>query len=60
MKNKQKTKSERGIATRAELRLAGACTECDKPMNPVEVLLGDVCLACCRKAHERVTGRGRE
>ena len=33
------------------------CAQCGKPMNPVDVMLGPVCLACCKANHQRVAGK---
>lgn len=34
------------------------CLQCEKPMNPVEAVMGAVCGKCCRKNHRRVvTGK---
>jgi hypothetical protein len=32
------------------------CTQCGRPMNPAERMLGPVCGVCTRENHERVTG----
>lgn len=32
------------------------CTQCGKPLNPVQVMLGLVCEDCCRLNHRRVVG----
>lgn len=33
------------------------CGDCGAAMNPVEVMLGDVCGKCCRRNHRAVTRR---
>ena len=32
------------------------CVQCGKPQNPVQSLVGKVCLACAKKKHKKVTG----
>ena len=32
-----------------------ACDQCGAPLNPVAVMLGPTCGACCRENHARVT-----
>ena len=31
------------------------CLQCGREMNPVEVLLGNICGKCCKANHRRVT-----
>lgn len=33
------------------------CQQCGKPMNPIDYMVGVVCMGCCRKNHAKVVGR---
>jgi len=35
------------------------CLQCAKTMNPVQVLLGPVCLECTWENHKRIIGKKR-
>ena len=33
------------------------CSQCGKEMNPIDYMLGPVCLACCKANHAKVAGK---
>ena len=33
------------------------CEQCGETMTPIDAVLNDVCLACCKKNHRAVAGR---
>ena len=35
----------------------GRCRQCGRVMNPVEVMMSDVCGECCRENHAKACGR---